>query len=154
MTPHIELRQAQESDRALAQEAHHAAYQEVVERQFGVWDESAQDRFFLAEWNPSKQEVIVVDGQSCGYWVVERRAADFHLRELVIHPRFQGRGVGTWLVRRLQREATAAGLPVRLGTFHTNRAAVLYRRLGFEEIGSTDTHVLMEWRPELGAAAS
>lgn len=138
----------------MAQDAHHAAYREVVERQFGPWDETTQDRFFLAEWDPSTTEVIVVDGRGCGYWVVERREADFHLRELVLHPSCQGGGVGTWLLRRLQEEASAAGLPIRLGTFHANRAAALYRRLGFKEIGSTETHLLMEWNPESDEAAS
>ena len=150
MTPRMELRQANETDLDLAKEAHHAAYRGVVERQFGTWDESAQDGFFLTEWDPSKAEVVVADGEDCGYWVVERRELDVHLRELVIHPRCQGRGVGTWLIRSLQREAAAADLPIRLGTFHKNRAAVLYRRLGFREIGSTETHVLMEWKPESG----
>jgi hypothetical protein len=37
-------------------------------------------------------------------------------------------------------------VPVRLGTFRVNRAVNLYRRLGFREVGKTDTHILMEWR--------
>jgi ribosomal protein S18 acetylase RimI-like enzyme len=35
---------------------------------------------------------------------------------------------------------------VRLGTHHANRAAELYRRLGFREYARDETHVHMEWR--------
>jgi ribosomal protein S18 acetylase RimI-like enzyme len=55
--------------------------------------------------------------------------------------------------------ARARRVPVRLGTHLGNRAANLYRRVGFRQIGSTDTHLLFEWTaadeasipgPELG----
>jgi GNAT superfamily N-acetyltransferase len=39
-------------------------------------------------------------------------------------------------------------LPVVLGALHANRARELYRRLGFQEVGSTDTHTLYS-RPSL-----
>ena len=41
--------------------------------------------------------------------------------------------------------ARARGVPVRLGTHRANPAANLYRRVGFRQIGSTDTHLLFEW---------
>ena len=41
---------------------------------------------------------------------------------------------------------TARGVAVRLQTHLVNRAAELYRRLGFQERGRTVTHILMEWR--------
>jgi ribosomal protein S18 acetylase RimI-like enzyme len=36
---------------------------------------------------------------------------------------------------------------VVLGTLHENRARALYRRLGFDEIGTTDTHTLYRRPP-------
>jgi hypothetical protein len=41
--------------------------------------------------------------------------------------------------------AAARRMPVRLQTHLVNRAAELYRRLGFKERGRTSTHILMEW---------
>jgi GNAT superfamily N-acetyltransferase len=143
----IEIRQATDADTEFARETHHAAYRDVVERQFGAWDEARQDAFFAEAWKPSHHGIISVDGVRCGYWAVEDRGADIHVRELVIHPSHQGRGLGTALLRGLQRQAQDRDIPIRLGTFHENYARRLYARLGFRELDSTATHVLMEWGP-------
>lgn len=143
----VDRRPARESDREFARRAHHTAYRDVVERQFGPWDEAVQDQFFDHDWNPEATQIIRVDGLECGYCIVEHRPQDIHVRELVIHPTFQGRGVGTRLLHHLQEEAVDRQVPVRLGTFHQNHALQLYGRVGFRRIGTTETHVLMEWRP-------
>jgi ribosomal protein S18 acetylase RimI-like enzyme len=62
-------------------------------------------------------------------------------------PEFQNRGIGTAVLRELLAHAEGRGVPVQLGTLHANRAAALYRRLGFREIGRTQTHILFEWLP-------
>ena len=143
----LEIRPAQDSDREFARQTHHAGYRDVVERQFGPWNEALQDRLFEEDWDPATKEIIVADGEECGYFTVEYRADDIHVRELVINPRYQRRGIGTLLLQGLQEKASAATVPIRLGTFHRNEALQLYRRLGFREIGTTETHVLMEWMP-------
>ena len=143
----VTRRAATASDTPFAREAHHGAYREPVLRQFGQWDETRQDQLFAGDWADAVFEIIELDGTPCGYACIEEREDDFHVREIVIHPDFQGRGIGTAVLRETQQRARAKGVPVRLGTFLTNRAAGLYRRLGFQETGRTDIHVLMEWRP-------
>lgn len=143
----LELRVATDADREYARVVHHGAYRAVVERQFGAWDEEAQDGFFARQWAPGEQHVIVVSGVERGYCDIESREEDIHLRELVIDPDHQGQGIGSLLIGDLQRQASERGVPVRLGVFKENRAAELYVRLGFVRIGETETHVLMEWNP-------
>jgi ribosomal protein S18 acetylase RimI-like enzyme len=142
----VTRRPATGADTPIAREAHHGAYREPVTRQFGRWDEAQQDVFFARDWADAVFEVLEVDGVPCGYACIEERDEDFHVREIVVHPNFQGRGIGTAVLRETQERARARGVPVVLGTFLTNRAVGLYRRLGFRETGSTDIHVLMEWR--------
>jgi ribosomal protein S18 acetylase RimI-like enzyme len=76
-----------------------------------------------------------------------RRPDGSDLRELVLLPEFQNRGIGTTLLRQVMKHAGERGVPVQLGTLHANRAADLYRRVGFGEIGRTDAHILFEWLP-------
>jgi ribosomal protein S18 acetylase RimI-like enzyme len=149
----VTRRPATDADTPFARQAHHGAYREAVTRQFGGWDEAAQDVFFARDWADAEFEILEADGVPCGYACVEERGQDFHVREIVVHPDFQGRGIGTAVLRQTQERARARGVPVVLGTFLTNRAVGLYRRLGFRETGRTDIHVLMEWRPGTGAEA-
>jgi ribosomal protein S18 acetylase RimI-like enzyme len=126
---------------------HHQAFREVVERQFGPWNPALQDRLFAETWARGSFSIVLFDGQPCGYlWVAEHNDA-VHVHEIVVAPAFQGRGIGTALIQQVLARADGRQVPVRLGTLHANRAASLYRRLGFSEVGRTPTHQLFEWRP-------
>ena len=142
----ISRRPATPLDRPFACATHHAAYREVVERQFGPWQELQQDRFFAQSWDGVPHDILAADGVPVGYCAIEERAHDIHLRELVIAPEAQGRGIGTEVLRQLQESSRQTGKPIVLGTFTENRALALYTRLGFLPIGRTETHILMEWR--------
>jgi len=144
----LTTRPATASDTAFAREVHHGAYRDVVVAQYGAWDDAAQDRFFENDWRDAKFDIILSDDMPCGYAAVEYRADDVHVRELVIHPKWQGQGIGTVFLTQVMESAGQKGLPVRLGTQHRNRALKLYQRLGFREIGRTETHVLLEWSPK------
>jgi ribosomal protein S18 acetylase RimI-like enzyme len=128
---------------------HHQGYREVVERQFGAWNLAVQDAYFRDGWNAAPHEILEYDGAPVGYVCIEDRLDLVHVRELVLLPEFQNRGIGTALLRQVMAHAEGRGVPVQLGALHANRAAELYRRLGFWEIGRTDTHILFEWLPPI-----
>lgn len=136
----VSRRPATEADREWARELHHRVVRDVVERQFGSWDEEQQDRFFANDWDSGGFEVIQYDGSPCGYVCIEDRETDVHLREIDIDTGYQRRGIGTVIIRNAITCAKARGVPVVLETLHENEAAGLYRRLGFAETGRTDTH--------------
>ncbi|HUS62170.1 MAG TPA: GNAT family N-acetyltransferase [Acidimicrobiales bacterium] len=136
-----------DSDLDAARTAHHAAYRDVVEAQFGSWDEAVQDEFFANDWSGATFEVLAWDSTFCGYVAVESRPDDVHVRELVIHPDFQGRGIGTAVLTDAMGVARERSVPVHLATFRLNRASDLYRRLGFVEIDRDETHVTFRWTP-------
>jgi GNAT superfamily N-acetyltransferase len=141
----ITQRPANDTDTDFARAVHHQAYRDVVVRQFGTWDEKAQDEFFKDDWAPAVFEIILCDGVPCGYMCVEDRDTDLHVRELVILPKYQGKGIGSRILRGVIDRAKVRQVPVRLGTQHANRAVELYRRLGFSEYERTRSHILMEW---------
>jgi GNAT superfamily N-acetyltransferase len=140
------------ADTDVAREVHHQSYREVVERQFGPWDPAFQDRRFADDWaGGSGYSIVLCDGEPGGHLCLEERVDHLHVREIVIAPAFQGRRIGTALLRQVLRHAGERRLPVRLGTLHANRAAALYRRLGFQEVGRTPTHLLFAWQPPAGS---
>jgi ribosomal protein S18 acetylase RimI-like enzyme len=141
----ISRRAATAEDYDLARRWHHAAFRDVVLRQFGTWDEARQDDFFDDAWTPEAKEIIVVDGVESAYCVVEHRDNAIYLVDLVISPEYQCRGIGSAILRSLQHQAAANGEPIHLRVLHANRAKELYARLGFRPTGKTETHMLMSW---------
>lgn len=143
----LNRRPAEEQDYEFARQVHHESYQDVVERQFGKWDEQAQDKFFESVWNGSAHEIIYCNGEPCGYFSMEKTDELIDLHELVLLPKYQGQGIGTKILNEAIEEAKAKGIPARLQVLKANKAAELYRRLGFKEVSETDTHIKMELNP-------
>lgn len=139
-------RRANHNDYAFGLGAHHQAYRDLVERQFGPWDESFQDEMFRREWEAHPVEILEWFGERAGWTIVEDREEDVHVRELIVHPEFQGHGVGTALLREAMDLAASRSVPVHVGTFVLNRSLSLYLRLGFSEIDRTETHVILRWQ--------
>jgi ribosomal-protein-alanine N-acetyltransferase len=81
--------------------------------------------------------VITLDQEVIGYGVMSIVIDESHILNLCISPKWQGRGLGMKLIRRLlkiarQHGAESVYLEVRAG----NKIAIgLYERLGFVEIG-------------------
>lgn len=116
---------------------------DVVAATFG-WHDADQHARFVAAFDPSITRMVELDGTPIGLLKVDARGTPVRLLQLAVAPEFQGRGLGTALVRRVIAEAGTR--PVWLQVLHANpRARALYARLGFVAIGRTDTHVRM-WR--------
>jgi ribosomal protein S18 acetylase RimI-like enzyme len=142
----ITTRPAVDADKDFARVVHHLAYREVVEKQYGPWDEDDQDRRFAGNWDSGEFDALLRDGEMCGYVSVEIGPDQISIRELVIHPKFQNQGVGSTFLLQVMAKAKVLKIPVRLGTHLLNRATAFYQRLGFREFDRTETHVLMEWK--------
>lgn len=141
----LERRPATSSDTEFARTSHHAAYRDVVLRQFGVWDEALQDRLFEEKWIPDKFEIILCDGNPCGFLSIEDRPDHISVSEIVIASQFQGRGIGSRLFNKEMQRGRETKSPLRLQVLRENRAIELYRRLGFKECDTTETHIRMIW---------
>ena len=84
-----------------------------------------------------------VNGKFCGYLCVKEDSEALILNELEIHPKEQGRGLGTEVLKELISESQKRGAPIRLQVLNENRAKSLYERFGFKTCGRTDTHTQM-----------
>lgn len=92
-------------------------------------------------------EVIEVDGRPAGRLYVDRRPGDIRIIDIALLPEFRGAGVGGRLLADLMDQAATAGCKLSIHVEIHNRAADLYRRLGFVVAGEHGVHRLMEWRP-------
>lgn len=147
--PSLERRPALESDADFAREVHHEAYRSVVVRQFGNWDEERQNRYFARDWgNGENFEIITYNGEPCGYCRFDYLPDQIVGHELVISPKFQGKGIGSKILREVIEVSNQKQIPIRIGALKENKALALYRRLGFKDEDSNDTHIGFRYDPE------
>jgi len=77
-----------------------------------------------------------------------------HMRfgEVYLFPDYQGKGLGTRILRHFLMLADEQLIPVRLEYLKWNPVGTLYRRHGFAVVGKTEIHWLMERVPTKPAA--
>jgi GNAT superfamily N-acetyltransferase len=139
----VTTRLATAADHELLRRIHHAAYRDVVERQFGRWDEAEQDSYFEKSLGGHDIAIIELDGRAIGSLAVVESESSVQLLEIQILPEYQSRGFGTQLVQCELARAASLGKPLRLQVLRANRARELYERLGLRVVGHTQIHYLM-----------
>lgn len=129
----------------------------IDELQAWAWDEhmretmlrmqfDAHERHFRTNF-PGADDAVVRQGElPIGRLIVLRNAEALHLADVSLLSEFRGKGIGSHLIGKLQDEATAAGVPLRLNCFVGNPARRLYQRLGFCVVADQGSHLAMEWR--------
>jgi ribosomal protein S18 acetylase RimI-like enzyme len=141
------LRPATDDDFGFLHELFVATMQSSIIEFWGTWDQDRWDTFFREHFNASLYQIVLVGGQAVGALSVERRTHEIYLDTVEIDPNYQGRGLGTALIRTVLADAFTHHLPVTLQVNRANRSRDLYQRLGFTETGRTDTHILMRASP-------
>jgi len=138
------LRKATDEDKEFLRDLNRIVYEEVVIEQFGSWDDVWQSNYFDEKWKAAGYQIIQVEGKPVGtLWTIEEKD-HIWLRELQVLPEFQGRGIGTTLMKRELKKAKVRELPIRLRVLKTNRASHFYERLGFSVYDETETQLYMQ----------
>lgn len=117
-----------------------------VEATWGPWNEEAQRGFFDARMANGRLHVVEVDGQVAGLWEPEERPGALFVANIEFLPAYQGRGIGSAILRQFMADAASRGLPVELTVLRVNPARKLYERLGFVQYDINETHHFMRWQ--------
>ena len=107
----------------------------------------AQQNFYESEYERASDEIILWEGEPAGRLIVERREHEIRCVDIALLPEHRNRGIGTFLIQKLQDEARREKKPLRLQVIRFNRAVRLFERSGFVRTSETGTHFQMEWRP-------
>lgn len=92
--------------------------------------------------------VILLEDRRIGRLRLIRSGKEIHVAGIQVHPAFQGKGIGSEILRTVIEEAARAGLPVTLEVGKDNPDAKrLYERLGFEVAEDRDVRELMRCLP-------
>jgi ribosomal protein S18 acetylase RimI-like enzyme len=136
-------------DEAWLEKLSRAAYRDLFVATWGGWDEDRHQRHFAACLECGEICAIEIDDARVGMVQLFEHTDAIEIGEIQIEPEYQGRGIGTQVLRDTLAQAHAQRKKVILRTGLKNiRAIELYRRLGFERVIQTETHEHMECKPK------
>ena len=112
-------------------------------------DLAAQENGLQQQWNPMQVHIVTLDGSDAGWVQTIRQEEALFVGQIIVERRFQRRGIGTEIMRRLISDAAQIGLPLCLSVVKINPARRLYQRLGFQITHEDDRKFYM--KRDLGA---
>lgn len=110
-----------------------AAMQPSLE-QVGRFDPQRARERFAGSFLPSRTFHIMVEGQTCGFFSLDRQTGTHTLRHLYLHPRHQQRGIGSQVIKRLLADASRMGCAINLAALRESPANRFYRQHGFQAV--------------------
>lgn len=146
----LNLRVATPEDYGFLFQLQRSTMKDYVQQTWG-WDETWQQEYFQQHFNPASCQIINSRGEDIGVLSVESGSEEILLHNIQLIPEYQGKGIGTSLINSILEEARQSGRQVALQVLKVNPARRLYERLGFIEIGQTETHYLMKALPSTSA---
>ena len=155
MNGSITLRPAADTDEDFLYAVYAATRSDEVAA-FG-WDPDAQQAFlrmqftlrqrsYKMQFPAAEHSIITVDAAPAGRLIVNRTDKDIRLTDIAMLPAYRAKGIATFLIRQLQKEAGVAGKPIVLHVDKDNvNARSLYKALGFLVTSESDFMYEMEW---------
>ena len=143
-----ELVPALPSDRDWLEALRRTVYQDLFFATWGAWDEARHQRHFAECIELGDINIIELNGERAGIIQIFDRPDAIEIGEIQVEPDRQNCGIGTRVLLDIISAARLARKPVRLSVALKNENAHrLYTRLGFRQVGRTETHNLMEAPP-------
>ena len=140
----IGFRKAVEADCEFCYLVRALAFREYAEQVRG-WDEEHERALHRTRFASQEFTVIQSEGQDVGILSAETKPDAIKVFQLFILPEHQGRGIGNNVMEHLIQKAAQSSLPLRLQVIDGNdRALSFYKRLGFQQVGETETHIQLE----------
>ena len=140
----ILFRAATSEDYAFLRDLNRLAYEDLVKRQFGVWDDNSQRERFDSKLQRAAFRIVEFAGQPIAAVWSSEHDDHVYLHELLVLPEFQNQGFGSRILRWELDRAEAVKKPIRIHTLLLNRAQEFYKRHGFIETGRSDLYIDME----------
>jgi GNAT superfamily N-acetyltransferase len=140
----IQLRVATEADAEFIYRAVETTMRGYVEKIWGSFSEEYNRKQIADTIQKANYSIVQYRGEKIGALSVERHPTHIQLEQIYVLPSHQNRGIGTYLIRELVREAKAIQKPLRLRVLTVNPARKLYEREGFRVMSATPERFFME----------
>lgn len=127
------------------------AMRESLER-IGRFDPERARQRFRSGFAPELTRHILLDGARVGFVAVRPAVDGMVLDHLYVHPRYQGQGVGSFVLAIVFQEADALGLDLRVGALRGSDSNRFYLGHGFIWVEESEWDIYYV-RPAVNASA-
>lgn len=114
-----------------------AAMRESLER-VGRFDPERAKARLRNSFFPEHTRFIVSGTARAGFYSLRPTPEGGQLDHLYVHPQFQGRGIGTVVMREIFRDADRQHLSIFVGALKESASNRFYLRLGFSKTGESE----------------
>lgn len=120
------------------------AYQNYVEMNWGIWDETLQKELYKKFIDTYKNNLYIINigNEKVGFYQGETlENGDYEIANICIIPQYQGQGLGTKILKDILEIHKDQNIHIQY--FKQNKVGNLYLRLGFIPIKTTEYHYQM-----------
>ncbi len=129
-------------------------WSDAQKREFCRMQFEAQFAHYLEHYPAADFAVIECDRVDAGRLYVHRGEGEIRIMDLALLPEWRGKGIGTFLLGELQKEAAHRNVPLSIHVERFNPALRLYDRLGFRAVEDRGVYVLLSWASGVDVVAS
>ena len=108
--------------------------------------QAIQMNSYRSQYPQASHYIVEFKNQNVGQAIIDFEESNLHIVDLVFLPQIQGQGLGTAVIKTLQRKGQPMTLVVEQGN---HVARTLYLKLGFTVKAITPPHELFEWNISL-----
>ncbi|TLS51763.1 GNAT family N-acetyltransferase [Paenibacillus antri] len=124
------------------------------EMQTLMWVEFRTQQATYANQSGVRHDIVKEGDVPVGRILTSESALAVQLVDVSLIKPYRGRGIGSVLVRGLQKLVAPTGKPIRLQVELYNPAMRFYQRLGFQPYREHFPYLSMEWSPNSGKVAA
>ena len=139
----IRLIAADETYKEFSYQVKKAAEGEYITAMFG-WDDDVQRGFHAKAWQEQKPDIITYDGKPIGTIATSESDDCIEIGQFFILPKYQNRGIGTYLLKNILGKGDQLGKNVTLRFLKNNPVKSLYVRNGFRVVYTSEVAHHME----------
>ena len=146
--PQVSLRPAKPVDYGFARQTCFGTLREMLGPN-ADWDEALEDGLFARQFVQSEVEIVALGGQDAGWLQTRREGGRIHVIRVRLAAALRGRGLGRFVLDRLQARARKAGSPIVLSLARIDPALGFYlrRRFRIVEVEPYRIHLRLDPRP-------
>lgn len=133
----INLIPATEADFEQLADLRVAAMRESLER-VGRFDPERARARLRNSFSPAHTRMIVLEEEVVGFYAARSSPEGLQLDHLYVHPRFQGRGIGGMVLRKVIDDADQRGVPVLVGALKESVSNRFYQHHGFSKMSESE----------------